>query len=88
MTGASVAAMPAGMPRLTNQEPSGSDRLVAAKAEEAKPTSVMATWMVARNWPESEERSRALLARLSPSSASGSSTALLALTTAISEAEK
>ena len=59
-----------------------------AKAEEAKPTSVMATWMVARNWPESEERSRALLARLSPSSASGSSTALLALTTAISEAEK
>ena len=78
----------ASIPKLDSHCASGSDRLVAAKAEEAKPTSVMATWMVARNWPESEERSRAPLARLSPSSASGSSTALLALTTAISEAEK
>ena len=87
-TGASGTATPSGMPRLMNQLPSGSERLVLAKAEDAKPTSVMATWMVARNCSELDPRSRAARALRSPSSASGSRTALLALTTASSDIEK
>ena len=80
--------MDSGMPRLMNQLPSGSERLVLAKADEAKPTRVIATWMVARNCSEFEARSRALRALRSPSSASGSRTARLALTTASSDIEK
>ncbi len=49
---------------------SGSDRFVAAAADAKKPTSVMATWMVARNCPESLARPSARWAFLSPSSAS------------------
>ena len=43
MMGARGTAMPSGMPRLMNQPPSGSERLVLANAEDANPTSVMAT---------------------------------------------
>ena len=49
---------------------SGSDRLVAAAAEAKKPTSVMATWIVARKRSESEASSSAHAAFFDPSSAS------------------
>ena len=87
-TGASTALAAEGQPTETSSELRGSDRLVAANAEDAKPTSVMATWMVARKSPESDARSRASLALRSPASASGSSAARLADTRAISDAEK
>ena len=88
MTVASGCAMPASRPSEAIQPPKGPDRLVAANADAAKPTSVMATWMVARKSPESDARESACLARLSPSSASGSRMAFFAETTASSEAEK
>jgi len=49
---------------------SGSERFVAAAAEAKNPTSVIATWMVARKRSESEASSRAVAAFLEPSSAS------------------
>ena len=76
------------MPKLHSQSASGSDRLVDATADDAKPTSVIATWMVARKLPESAASSLARLARRSPSSASWSSTARLAVVSAISDMEK
>ena len=48
-TTAMLPAMPAGIPRVVSHLASGSERLVAAKADDANPTSVMATWIVARN---------------------------------------
>ena len=45
----------AGTPMPTSTSASGVERLVAANADEKKPTSVMATWMAARNSPESPE---------------------------------
>ena len=48
-TTATLPAMPVGMPKPMSSSASGSERLVAANAEEPKPTSVMATWIVARN---------------------------------------
>lgn len=76
------------MPKPMSHAASGSERLVEATADDAKPTSVMATWMVARNASESLASSTALAARLSPSSASCSSTARLAVVSAISDIEK
>ena len=51
MTGARPRAMAesGAMPKLMSHVASGSDRLVEATADEAKPTSVMATWMVANS---------------------------------------
>ena len=48
----------------------------------------MATWMVARKLPESDASSDARFARRSPSSASWSRTARLAVVSAISDIEK
>ena len=67
---------------------SGSERFVAAAAEAKNPTSVMATWMVARNCPESAARPSARWALLSPSSASCCSSTWRAFTNAISDIEK
>ena len=67
---------------------SGSDKLVAAAAEAKKPIKVMATWIVARNWPESLASCKARAERLSPSSASFWSKICFALTKAISDMEK
>ena len=85
-----TVAMPsaAGIPKPTSTFASGSERLVAANADEKKPTSVMATWIVARNEPESAARSAARRAALSPSSASCSSTERLAVVSAASDIEK
>ena len=89
-TGASAgaSAVSGAMPKPASQRASGSDRLVEATAEEAKPTSVMATWMVAKKLPESEASCAAWAARRSPASASWSSTARLAVVRAISDMEK
>ena len=86
--GASGLQAPAGAPSEMSPAASGSDSVVEATMAEKKPTSVMATWMAARNWPESPESSSATLARLSPSSASCSRTARLAATSADSDMEK
>ena len=90
MTGARPRAMAesGAMPKLMSHVASGSDSLVEATADEAKPTSVMATWMVASSWSESAASLIARSARLSPSSASCSSTARLAVVSAISDIEK
>ena len=85
-TGAAALSQP--MPKDDIHWAKGSDRFVEATADEKKPTSVMATWMVARKLPESLERAAARAAALSPSSASWSSRGLLALTMAISDMEK
>lgn len=69
-TGAMPEAAPCGMPTDMSASASGSDRLVAANAELAKPTSVIATCIAARNELGSSMSADALLARLSPSSAS------------------
>ena len=89
-TGASAgaAAVRGATPKLDSHWASGSERLVEATADEAKPTSVMATWMVARKLPESAASSAARAARRSPSSASWSSTARFAVVSAISDMEK
>ena len=87
-TGASTAARSVPMPRPTIHAARGSDRLVAAKAELANPTSVMATWMAARKSPGSSIVRAAAAARASPSSASWSSTTFLAVDSAISDIEK
>ena len=76
------------MPKPDIQRASGSERFVAAAAEAKKPTSVMATWIVARNLLGSLARSAATLALRSPSSASLSSRGLRAFTRAISDIEK
>ena len=86
--GATAVQMPAGAPSEMSQSASGSESVVEATMAEKKPTSVMATWMAARNWPESPESSSATLARLSPSSASCSRTARFAATSADSDIEK
>ncbi|VWM13867.1 Uncharacterised protein [Collinsella intestinalis] len=78
----------ASIPKLDSHCASGSDRLVEATAEDANPTSVIATWMVARKLPELAASSAARAARRSPSSASWSSTARLAVVRAISDMEK
>ncbi len=85
-TGAAAESQP--MPKPCIHAASGFDRLVAAAAEAANPTSVMATWMVARNLPESCASPSARAARASPSSASFCSSTCLALTKAISDIEK
>lgn len=51
--GATAVQMPAGAPSEMSQSASGSESVVEATMAEKKPTSVMATWMAARNWPES-----------------------------------
>ena len=84
--GAMKASHP--MPKLESHVAIGSDRFVAAAAEAKNPTRVMATWMVARSWPESLASSSARWARLSPSSASFCSSTCLTLTRAISDIEK
>ena len=76
------------MPKLMSLVASGSDRLVEATADEAKPTSGMATWMVASSWSESAASLMARSARVAPSSASCSSTARFAVVSAISDIEK
>ena len=86
MTGAMAVSQP--KPNDDIHRANGSDSVVDATADEKKPTRVMATWMVARKEPESLARSEAVLARLSPSSASWSRRGLLALTSAISDIEK
>ena len=85
---AGAAAVSGRMPKPESHCASGSDRLVDATAEDAKPTRVMATWMVARKLPESDASSAARAALRSPSSASWSSTARLAVVSAISDMEK
>ncbi len=86
MPGAMAVSQP--MPNDDIHWAKGSDRLVEATAEEKKPTSVMATWIVARNLLGSLARSAATCALRSPSSASLSSRGLRALTRAISDIEK
>ena len=68
MTGARprATAESGAMPKLMSQPASGSERLVDATAEDAKPTRVMATWMVARNSSESLASLTARAARRSP----------------------
>ena len=73
---------------LISQVPNGAERLVAANAEDAKPTRVIATWIVARKYPRSVAMSMTARALGSPSSTSASSAARRALTIAISAAEK
>ena len=65
-----------------------SESVLDETVAEKKPTSVMATWMVAKKSVESVARSSARAARLSPSSASCSSVARLAVVSAISDIEK
>ena len=89
-TGANPGAMTAShcTPKPDSQAANGSERFVAAAAEAKNPTSVMATWMVAKNWPESAASDNARPARLSPSSASCCNSTCFALTSAISDMEK
>ena len=75
-------------PNDSSQLASGSDSVLDDTVAEKKPTSVMATWMVAKKSVESVESSSALAARLSPSSASCSRLARLAVVSAISDMEK
>ena len=82
------AAVSQSMPNEESHEESGADRFVAAVAEAKNPTSVMATWMAARNRSGSSESASAFCARREPSSASFCKTTRLALTSAISEPEK
>ena len=81
-------AMLTSMPKLESHRPSGSERLVAANADEKNPTSVMATWMAARNCVGSSIMSAAVAALASPSSASWSSSTFRAVESAISDIEK
>ena len=78
----------AGAPREMTHDASGSDSVVDATIAEKNPTSVMATWIAARNWLESPESSSATFALRSPSSASCSNTARFAATSAASDMEK
>ena len=75
-------------PKDSTQSVRGSERVLDETVAEKKPTSVMATWMVARKSVESVESSSARAARRSPSSASCSRLARLAVVSAISDMEK
>ena len=81
-------AVSGAIPNPDSQEASGSERFVEATADEANPTRVMATWMVARKLPESAASAAAFAALRSPSSASRSSMARFAVVRAISDMEK
>jgi hypothetical protein len=87
-TVASASALPACMPKPTSHVASGPDRLVAANADEKNPTSVIATWIAARNPVGLSITFAALAARASPSSASWSSSTFFAVERAISDIEK
>ena len=87
-TTAKGSARSAWTPMLISQVPNGAERLVAANAEDAKPTRVIATWIVARKYPRSVAMSMTARALGSPSSTSASSAARRELTMAISAAEK
>ena len=76
------------MPNDSTHAVSGSESVLDETVAEKKPTSVMATWMVARKFVESFARSSASAARRSPSSASCSSVARFAVVSAISLMEK
>ena len=75
-------------PKDASQAPSGADRLVAAKADEKNPTSVIATCMAARNPVGFSMTRAARAAALSPCSASWSSMTFFAVERAISDIEK
>ena len=74
--------------KLENQPANGAERFVDAAADAANPTSVIATWIVARKLLESLASASARRARRSPSSASFCSMTCLAFTNAISDIEK
>ena len=86
--GARVAARESDIPRETIHAAKGSERFVAAKAEEAKPTSVMATWIAASAASGFSLMPAATAALRSPSSASWSSSTFFAVEIAISDIEK
>ena len=83
-----ATAMRGAIPNDSTHAVSGSESVLDETVAEKKPTSVMATWMVAKKSVESVARSSARAARLSPSSASCSSEARLAVVSAISDIEK
>ena len=73
---------------LSNTLPKGSERLVAANAELANPTRVIATWIAAKKSPGFSMTSAAVAAAASPCSASCSRTTFFAVERAISDMEK
>ena len=77
-----------GIPYSASLAPSTCEILFAAKAEDANPANVMATWIVDKNLVESPDRLSMSLAFLLPSSASFLILILLTETTAISDPAK